>query len=394
MQPIKSAAVAERTPRRIAVVCGAGTLSGKEVVSLELAEELRRSGDHVTFVTSTWGTPAFRQQLETRGIAFRICRLGFISKSLTWDALRMTLHQLLFVPALYLQYTRFLLSERPQRVVHTNWHHALLLLPFLRQERDFYWLHEVLPATTTYKSVFRLLSRRIRTFVSVSSSTRDSLLRIQLSPDQLQVVHNGISDPIGPHDTPDAPRRFSIGIAGQVAPWKGHDQLLAAFALLLRKCPDATLHIFGRCENAFAQALKQRAEALRISDKITWHGFVADKHRIFPAVEVIVVPSMTPDPLPTVAIEAAFFGKPVVAFEVGGLVEIIAHNLTGLLVPPGDPVQLADALLGLMRDPILLRTMAGNARRHALNSFSAEAFGLQFRTILFGTDSRLNSESP
>jgi glycosyltransferase involved in cell wall biosynthesis len=167
-----------------------------------------------------------------------------------------------------------------------------------------------------------------------------------------------------------------------VAPWKGHDQLLEAFSMVLKRCPQATLHIFGRAENAFALELRRRSEEMHISKSIIWHGFVSDKHKIFPLVEVVAVPSITPDPLPTVAIEAAFFGKPVVAYAVGGLPEIVANNGTGLLVPPGDSAQLAAALMDLLQDPNRMHVLASRARSHAQENFSARAFGQHFRRIL------------
>ena len=55
----------------------------------------------------------------------------------------MTGEQVLRWPELMLSYRRFLHERAPDRVIHTNWHHLLLLVPFLRPDRDIYWAHEV-----------------------------------------------------------------------------------------------------------------------------------------------------------------------------------------------------------------------------------------------------------
>jgi glycosyltransferase involved in cell wall biosynthesis len=84
-----------------------------------------------------------------------------------------------------------------------------------------------------------------------------------------------------------------------------------------------------------------------------------------------VVPSIWPDPCPTVAMEAMAMAKPVIASRIGGLTDIVVHEETGLLVPPDDPAALGSALDRLVRDPSL-RARMGEAGHRRLRLFCAD----------------------
>ena len=89
------------------------------------------------------------------------------------------------------------------------------------------------------------------------------------------------------------------------------------------------------------------------------------------AASVVVVPSLQQDALPRVALEAAAQARPVIATRVGGLPEIVEHNVTGLLVEPG--ADLVPALGRLLRAPSLMDEMGRSARAHVLDRFGAKA---------------------
>ena len=90
----------ERLSNRIAIVCGAGVLFGKETMALELGEGLRAEGVAVQFVTSLWGDGAFKKALAHRRFETHFMRLGFISVTLTRRCMAMTADQLWRLPGL------------------------------------------------------------------------------------------------------------------------------------------------------------------------------------------------------------------------------------------------------------------------------------------------------
>jgi glycosyltransferase involved in cell wall biosynthesis len=368
---------------QVAIVCGAGIVSGKEVIALELVDGLRTHGDRVEVVTSRWGNGDFTQRLQTRNIPVHSMWLGFISATLTLEHIRMTLHQGLHWPELILSYRRFLSRSKPKCIVHTNWHHLLILSPFLNAERDCFWLHECIPNKHSYCRIFGWLAQRLHCFIPVSHAVADSLRQIGIPDEKIHIIHNGISDPV-PAGSAKVHQwnGIRVGIVGQVGAWKGHEDLWEAFARIAKQHSAAELHVFGTDTSEFANRLKQQAEKLGIASRLVWHGFVVGRANIYGQMDVCVVPSRAPDPLPTTAIEAAFFGIPVVASNCGGLPEIVEDGATGFLVEPERPLQLAGRLDELLRNLELRRKMGALARRRAELLFSRERFIADFRRIL------------
>ena len=368
---------------KAAIICGAGMISGKEIMALELGRGLRDAGNEISYVTSLWGDVKYRSRLQELKFNVTSMRIGFISATLTLECLRMTADQLLRVPGLWLDYRRFLRRETPDQIIHTNWHHLLILWPFLNPGRDWFWLHEMIPDKPQYRKVFGALSRRLRGFVPVSQAVKESLLRIGIPEDKIHVIHNGLADPVPVGGVPL--KNWSgvhIGIAGQVAPWKGHQDLLEAFALIEARHPDSELHVFGDGSADFAAELKRLAEALKLSARLVWHGFVADRCKIYGQMDLCVVPSRTPDPLPTAAIEAAFFGLPVIASRMGGLPEIVQHQVTGFLVESGNPTELAERLDKLLGDSELRHRMGVAAAKHSRTHFNRDRFVAEFVSLI------------
>lgn len=376
---------------KTAIVCGAGIVSGKEVMALELGEGLREKGCSVSYVTSLWGNGDFAARLRSHMFPFARMRIGFISATLTVDNLWMTADQMMRWPKLLYDYNQFLLRERPVYVIHTNWHHVLLLLPFLRQERDIFWLHEIVPSKPQYVRVFSALSHRIRCFVAVSNAVAQALHSIGIADTKIDVIHNGIRDP-APTGSMKAEcrRRLQIGIVGQVGSWKGHEDLLKAFAIIVRDYANAELCIFGAKEGEFVAHLERLAEELGVSAQLVWKGYVSERSAIYSTLDLCVVPTRVSEPFGLVAVEAAFFGLPVIATRKGGLPEIVMDGSTGYLVDAESPTQLAARLDELMQSPELRTTMGTAARQHALEHFSHSRFINDFLGVL-GPSHNLNS---
>jgi len=367
---------------RAMIICGAGILSGKEMMALELGKGLRDAGHAVSYVTSLWGDGRFRSRLEELGFPMACVRIGFISATLKLECLRMTADQLIRVPGLWLDYRRFLGAQAPQHIFHTNWHHLLVLWPFLNSNRDWFWLHDVVPDKPHYRKLFVALSRRMRGFVPVSNAVMASLLRVGIPEEKIHVIHNGLTNPV-PEDKTRA-RDWTgvrIGVAGQVAPWKGQQDLLEAFAVLGKKYPGIELHLFGDGVPSFVAELKQRAEVLGVGHQLVWHGFVRDRAEIYSQVDICVAPSRATEALPTVAIEAAFFGLPMIATRIGGLPEIVEHGRTGFLFEPESVDELTARLDELLCSAELRDVMGKAAWQHARMHFGLSRFVSEFEDL-------------
>lgn len=368
---------------KLAIVSRGEIFSGKEIMTLELGTGMRSAGHEVGFVSSPWNDGTFQSRLARAGFAYRLICLGSISATLTCGCLWRTLVQVVHLPGLWADYRRFLQEEKPDRVIHTSWHHLMLLWPFLTPRLDWFWIHEILPNKWQYRFVFRRLARSLIGFVAVSQAVADSLRALGIPPSKIRVIYNGLRDPRPAGANAKAlAHRLRIGIVGQVQPWKGHHDLLAAFALIAPRHPTADVHIFGTGSETYTDELRKQADRLGLTDRVHWHGFVDDRVEIYQHMDVCAVPSRTPDPLPTVAIEAGFFNLPVVAYRSGGLPEIIDDKVSGFLAEPGNVAQLAECLSELLADPGKRQTMGAAGRAKVETLSSRERFVMEFVNLM------------
>src|SRR5882724_7565996 len=366
---------------KVAIVCGAGIVSGKEVMALELGQGLRESGVEVYFITSRWGSGEFGRRTEAAGFPTYRLWLGFISATLRLDCIWMTLDQLWHWPALFIGYRRFLKKVSPAKVVHTNWHHVLLLWSLLRPQRDIFWLHEVIPKKPQYRGLFQRMGARVGCFVTVSNASGKSLVDLGVAESKIHVIYNGITDPAH-GDTRGRDNSQTVGIVGQIGRWKGHEDLLEAFQIILSGHSNAELHIFGNGSPDYEAFLRRRISELGAGRNVFWQGFIRDRSKIYPCLTLLVVPSRSEDALPTTAIEAAFFRVPVIASRRGGLPEIVEDGVTGYLFEPGDVARLAKHTMTLLQDAGLRSEIGQNARKRAMSLFSRERFVRDFIDLL------------
>lgn len=154
------------------------------------------------------------------------------------------------------------------------------------------------------------------------------------------------------------PNGRRILYVGQLIRGKGVDLLLHALRKL--RCDFEAMLIGTGNAQSRLQTLCAR---LDLSQKVRFVGWI-DHEEIstyYVAARFLVVPSRWPEPFGMIGQEAMHHGRPVVAFDVGGISDWLEHNMTGLLVPEQDVSALADAMERLLRDDDLATTMGRNA---------------------------------
>lgn len=147
-----------------------------------------------------------------------------------------------------------------------------------------------------------------------------------------------------------------IGVVGRISPRKGHEYLLNAYVRLITNTKDDTSHLFiigdtFQGYEPFWQSLKAKVAALGLSDRVTFTGFIEGKANLYSLLDIVVVPSILPEGFGLVILEAMASHRPVIATAIGGPLEIIQPNISGILVPPNDSQALADALTNLIQNP-------------------------------------------
>ena len=161
----------------------------------------------------------------------------------------------------------------------------------------------------------------------------------------------------------DVPRNaLAIGIVARLVPVKDHASLLRAMARLAPECPRLHLVVVG--DGECRAELEALAHALGIADRVHFAGLRRNSPNLHHAFDISVLCSLS-EGFPNSLVEAMAAGRPVVATAVGGSVDAVEDEVTGLLVPPSSPDRLAAAIGRLASDPERRAAMGDAARRRA-----------------------------
>lgn len=164
-----------------------------------------------------------------------------------------------------------------------------------------------------------------------------------------------------------------VATIGRLEPGKGQDDFLRAARRVQLTCKDARFLVVGSemfgMNRGYEAQLRRMALDLGLGQSVIFTGFRRDISELLAVCDILVHAARSPESFGLVLVEAAASGKPVVATDVGGPREIVVHERTGILVPPGQPEMLAQAITGLLKNPERCRTMGVAASRHARERF-------------------------
>ncbi|MDR1382409.1 MAG: glycosyltransferase family 4 protein [Planctomycetaceae bacterium] len=180
----------------------------------------------------------------------------------------------------------------------------------------------------------------------------------------------GFANPILRKEFGVAADVFLIGCVATIRSIKGHETLLHAAKTVLQKHPNTHFLCVGEQPDAdYFAMLKRLAEALGITQHLTWYGSVDNPYRLLPTFDLAVLPSYS-ESFSNSILEYAASGLPIIASDVGGMREIINDNQTGCLVSSKEPEQLAEKILLLLNSPILRRELKTQTKQFAEKEFA------------------------
>lgn len=177
--------------------------------------------------------------------------------------------------------------------------------------------------------------------------------------------------------SPDKKRgkEFNVGIIGRLTPIKGHLYFIKAMAKVARVIPHLKIWIVGDAPESH-QAYKDQIQVL-VKRLGLWHateflGIRRDIPAILLHLDLLVLATTTQEAFGRVIIEAQAAGVPVVATKVGGVVDIVEDEKTGLLVPPADPESMAQAIIKIFKDKEVAQRLAENAYKKVKEKYNVE----------------------
>lgn len=226
------------------------------------------------------------------------------------------------------------------------------------------------------------LLRRLSPLLVSPSGWLAGLARQALPEVPVRVIPNGVPWPETAALTPKALARRALGIAptARVALFAAHGGARAAYKS-------------GPRWQEFWQAMRQgvpKALAYAVGGDESWSGDglsvwpYVDRHRLsllMRAADALIYPTLA-DNHPLVLLEAAAHELAVASFAVGGVPEILRHEETGLLAPPGDGAAFTGAAIRLLADPALSRRLGHGARAHGGRRFRVERMAADYAGLI------------
>ena len=256
-------------------------------------------------------------------------------------------------------------------------------------------LHEILTKPKWFAhNLNRYILNNADKIVCVSHGVAKHFQATTQPTEKIQVLWNGIdTEKFAPQIdgstwreqwTTNTPDSILFGIIGRISEMKGQHIFLEAAYHVIQEYPNAQFFIIGSPipqSMHLLENLKIRATELNLTNKVNFIPFVSNIPEIMQGLDVIVVPSTQPDPLPTVVLEGMASARPVIASAQGGALEMIVPDETGILVEPNDPEALAKAMLRLAENAELRKRMGNDGRARVEIHFSIARFNQEFNEL-------------
>ena len=226
--------------------------------------------------------------------------------------------------------------------------------------------------------------------VAVAQAAADNLTETGVSEKKITVILNGVS-PV-PMISADEKKAFraSLGIAeddfvcmisARLEPYKGHSYLLDAASLLAKGSLARRVVFLCLGDGTEREALTKRAAEEGLSDSVRFTGFVRDIVPYYNIADLSLNCSWGTEATSLALVEAMSLGKPAVVTDFGGNPGVIHDEENGLLIPKKDAAALRDAIVRVMEDPALYKTLSDGAARIYQTDFTPEVMTKKLETL-------------
>lgn len=282
--------------------------------------------------------------------------------------------------------------------IHVN---TLAVLEGIRLKKKLnvplYWhIHEIITHPKVINNFLCwCVNRYADRAIVVSGPVKQHLVNSGVNSKKIKVIHNGIDSSIfSPNVQSDylykewniPQNAIKVGMIGRVNNWKGQEDFLDALAPLLNRFDNLYLFVIGSAfegQEWRIKKLKEKINSLSHNDRIIFSEFRKDNYAVEHFFDILILPSTSPDPLPTVVLETMGCGRGVIGYAHGGITEMVEDQYNGELVSPLDK----NALRRAVEDCIVNEKYVEwgiNSRKRLLEHFSLTSFINNFEKIYEG----------
>tara|TARA_B110000438_G_scaffold283394_1_gene311368 strand:+ start:537 stop:1766 length:1230 start_codon:yes stop_codon:yes gene_type:complete len=233
----------------------------------------------------------------------------------------------------------------------------------------------------------------IRSASKIVSVSKDCLQSLNsrsafLGCTKLSYIYNGIEDPVllfktESNKTKNNPslKRYCL-MLGTYEARKGHEYLLQAFQMVVKKYPDVQLQIYGHGRAHEKQRVVDNVMQLKIKNNITLGDFTLKTNELLAGANILVVPSQSNESFGLTIIEAMAFGVPVVTTDVGGMPEVLDNSNAGFVCSKNNPKEFATAMENILGNLKLATKLGQNGRNTFEQRFMALTMAKQYESMI------------
>jgi len=347
-------------------------IGGMEFYVERLSRELVARGHEVFVFTSSEKGLSYREKVD----GVEIYRLRTLTKG----------YNVPIVPSLF----GSLLREKKPDVIHTHQYPVFFsdvstMISRLRNIPLLLHVHVIsepksafssLVSNLYYKTIGRLPFRGAYAIITPSFAYKKMVIQMGTESEKVKVIPYSVDlARFHPDNSGDKFRKRHdcdgsnvILSVGRLNYQKGFSYLLKAISMVVQKLPDLKLVIVGDGEQF--SYLKELSQSLGLSDSVIFTGRISqvEMPEAYAAADVFVLPSIF-ESFGIALIEAQATGKPVVCTRVGGAPETLLEKESGLIVDPKESGQLAEAIIRILCDQKLAKSMGEEGRRFVENRF-------------------------
>ena len=355
---------------KILQTCGSESWGGLEMTALKTASMLENRGHFVHMLCIE------NSSLEKKASGKNLYTIPIPAKSTSSQKSIRTLKKYI--------------TDEKYDVVHSHLSHDLwVVVPALRLSgsRAKLFLSKHMGSGVSKKDIFhRFLYKRVDHIFAVSNYVKNSVLKTcPVKEDIISILYPGLNfEKYNPADFNKNeirkefnidPKAIVIGMSGRFSPGKGQEEFLKAAKILKDKINDNILFVIAGAasfgEDEYEKKIRELTAELELSKYVIFTGYRNDMPRILSMLDIFVFPSHE-ESFGITLTEAMALELPSVASGKAGVLDLISDSETGLLVPPKNPGELAEAILKLAENPRLRKQLGKASRKKAEEIFNAE----------------------
>ena len=349
---------------------------------LSIVANILAEGKHNPIVVISETGPLV-EELAKHNVEVKIIRLGILRRK--YMSISGILNRITVTRSAW-KALNSLIDDRKIDLIYSNTTGVFIgaFLAKKRKLKHIWHIHEIITKPKIFTKVMAYLLERYSDKIIVVSDAVKIHWEKYLKTKSITKIYNGIDTSIYGQDKGFLRQELGlaetdlvIGMIGRVNQWKGQDYFIDIAKIILQVRPEIKFVIAGDAfpgNEHFVERMVNRLKSEVSPGAIHYIGYRTDIPNILNSIDIFVLPSILPDPFPTVILEAMASSKPVIATNHGGATEMISNEESGLLIPFDDVNQSAKKILTIIGDKDRILGM-GKVARHRIDTlFSLENF--------------------